>query len=91
MIKPRAKRSASKTKTKTNTKVKGDLAEFRNWVNSKTSRADSNAKERWPAVKEDFQARTSRLEAHLDTFSEDSKKEYAQLKTKYENWEKSQQ
>jgi hypothetical protein len=80
----------TKIDTSAETKPKEELNEFRNWVNNKTAQADSNASRRWPKVKEEFRTRTARMETHLDSLSEDSKREYAELKKRYELWEKKQ-
>lgn len=81
----------TETHSETNTKPKEELNEFRNWVNDKTTEADSNASRRWPKVKEEFRTKTARMETHLDSLSEDSKREYAELKKRYELWEKKQE
>src|SRR6478735_6709781 len=67
-----------------------ELRDFRNWVNTQTARADTNAKRRWPKVKEEFNTRSAHLETRLDSLSDDSKREYAALKQRYETWEKKQ-
>ncbi|KAA9340656.1 hypothetical protein [Adhaeribacter soli] len=79
------------THTETRTKAKDELHEFRDWVNAKTSGADSNARERWPKVKEEFKTRTDKLESRLDTMSAKSKQEYAELKSRYKAWEQKQE
>ena len=77
--------------TETTTRPNDDLREFRDWVNNKTAEADTNANRRWPKVKDEFKTRTSKLETHMDSLSEDSKQEYAELKRRYELWEKKQE
>src|SRR5690606_20368566 len=75
----------------TRTRPNDELREFRDWVNNKTAEADTNASRRWPKVKDEFKTRTSHLETRLDSLSEDSKREYAELKKRYEVWEKKQE
>ncbi|PIQ20544.1 MAG: hypothetical protein COW65_14425 [Cytophagales bacterium CG18_big_fil_WC_8_21_14_2_50_42_9] len=70
-----------------NPRVSEDLAEFRAWVNDKANRVDSSADKNWPKVKEEYKVRTTRLESRMDSLSAQSKQEYAELKTKYQNWE----
>jgi hypothetical protein len=79
------------TRTETKTKPNDELNEFRDWVNKKTTQADTNAKRRWPKVKEEFKTKSAQVEQNLDSLSEDSKREYAELKKRYENWEKTQE
>lgn len=78
-------------RTETRTRPNDELREFRNWVENKTSQADTNARRRWPKVKEEFKTRSAHLETRLDSLSAESKQEYAELKNRYENWEKNQQ
>lgn len=82
--------TVSVTRKETRSQTDDELGEFRDWVNSKTTTADSNARERWPKVKEEFKTRTNRLESRLDTMSAESKKEYAELKQRYKAWEQKQ-
>ena len=83
--------TVSVSRTETRTGVNDELREFRDWVNNKTSEADTNARRRWPKVKEEFKPRTEHLETRLDSLSAESKQEYAELKKRYELWEKKQQ
>ena|SRR5688572_901369 len=83
--------SVSVSRTETTTKPNEELNEFRTWVNDKTTEADSNASRRWPKVKEEFRTKTAKMETHMDSLSEDSKREYAELKKRYELWEKKQE
>ena len=64
-----------------------ELREFKAWVNDKANRVDSSADKNWPKVKEEYKARTARLESRMDSLSVQSKQEYAELKTKYRSWE----
>jgi len=64
-----------------------ELREFKAWVNDKANRVDSSADKNWPKVKEEYKARTARLESRMDSLSVQSKQEYAELKSKYRNWE----
>jgi len=64
-----------------------ELREFKTWVNDKANRIDSSADKNWPKVKEEYTARTARLESRMDSLSVQSKQEYAELKTKYRSWE----
>ena len=83
--------TVSVSRTETTTRPNDDLREFRDWVNNKTAEADTNAKRRWPKVKDEFKTRSTRVEQNLDSLSEESKREYAALKKRYENWEKNQE
>jgi hypothetical protein len=81
----------TETRTGTSKSADKDLKDFKNWVNRKTSSADSSTKEHWPKIKEDFKERTDRLESRLDSMSVDSKREYAEYKARYKNWETRQE
>ena len=83
--------SVSVTRTETTTRPNDELREFRDWVNNKTAEADTNASRRWPKVKDEFKTRSSKLETRLDSLSDESKREYAELKKRYELWEKKQE
>lgn len=82
--------TVSVSRTHTVNRPNDELREFRDWINTQTARADTNASRRWPKVKEEFRTRTEHLETRLDSLSEDSKREYAELKQRYQTWENQQ-
>ncbi|MFT2009460.1 hypothetical protein ACMA1I_12350 [Pontibacter sp. 13R65] len=67
------------------------LADFREWINSKTGDGDSSGTNRGGAAKEEFKKRTAQVETRLDSLSARSKAEYEQLKGKYQRWEERQE
>ncbi|MBK0404000.1 hypothetical protein I5M27_13480 [Adhaeribacter sp. BT258] len=79
--------TVSRTETTTKTKADDEVRDFQDWVNDKTNRADSNAKEKWPEVKEDFKTRSAQLDAKMDSFSADTRREYEAAKARYQAWE----
>jgi hypothetical protein len=79
--------TVSHSRTTTKTKADDDVRDFKNWVNDKTNRADSNAKEKWPEIKEDFKTRSAQLDAKMDSFSADTRREYETAKARYQAWE----
>ncbi len=81
----------SVSRTQTRTRPNDELREFRDWVNQKTAQADTNASRRWPKVKDEFNTRSAKFEKNLDSLSEDSKREYAELKNRFKSWEQKQE
>ncbi|AKQ46131.1 hypothetical protein TH63_11600 [Rufibacter radiotolerans] len=69
------------------TRAEKDLAEFREWVDEKTNKADSTTAQNWPEVKEEFKQRSAQLEERADSLSKESKAEYKELRRRFENWE----
>jgi hypothetical protein len=76
-----------KEETKVRPKTDDEVQEFKKWVNEKTSHADSNAKEKWPEIKESFRTRTAQLEQKMDSFSAESRREFEESKARYQAWE----
>jgi hypothetical protein len=73
--------------TSVSTKADNDVRDFKNWVNEKTTRADSNAKEKWPEIKQDFKTRSAQLESKMDSVSAETKRDYEEAKARYQAWE----
>lgn len=65
-----------------------ELAEFKDWVNRKASRADSAANENWPEARAEFRRKTAHLEQGLDSLSADAKAEYQRARVKFNEWER---
>ncbi|WP_207435827.1 DUF6565 domain-containing protein [Sabulibacter ruber] len=74
------------------TRAEEDLAEFRDWIEGKTSKADGDtANAKWSDIKEEFKQKTAKLDTRLDSLSAESKEEYKELRRKYETWEANNQ
>jgi activator of HSP90 ATPase len=71
----------------TNSKLKQDLEDLRSWMNQKASQGDSITRAEWPAIRQEFRARTRGLEQGSDKMTDESKQEYGELKTRYNHWE----
>ena len=68
-------------------KLEQDLEDLRNWMNRKASQGDSITRAEWPAVKQEFRARTQGLEQGTSKMTDQSKQEYGELKSRYRRWE----
>jgi hypothetical protein len=75
------------TKAQTKSKLKQDLEDLRSWMNQKASQGDSITRAEWPAIRQEFRARTRGLEQGSDKMTDESKQEYGELKTRYNQWE----
>ncbi len=79
------------TVVKTGRTAEDQLADFRDWVSSKTRPLDSVDTTRGTATREEFRKRTAQVESRLDSLSARSKTEYEQLKGRYQQWEERQE
>ncbi|MDX5418444.1 MAG: hypothetical protein LPK09_04450 [Hymenobacteraceae bacterium] len=68
-------------------KLEQDLEDLRTWMNRKASQGDSITRAEWPAIKQEFRARTHSLEQSTGKMTAQSKQEYGELKTRYRQWE----
>lgn len=68
-------------------KLEQDLADFRNWMNKRVNQGDSITKAEWPAVKQEFKARTQGLDRNRNELSDSSQQTYGELKNRYQTWE----
>ncbi|PKV63290.1 DUF6565 domain-containing protein [Pontibacter ramchanderi] len=71
----------------TRSKLEQDLEDFRNWMNKRVNQGDSITRAEWPTVKQEFRARTQRLDRSSGQMNEASKQEYGELKSQYQEWE----
>ncbi len=67
--------------------VEQDLAEFRAWMQRRSSQADSTIRQEWPNVKQEYRELTYGLNRNSQKLSESSRKEYASMKQDYKAWE----
>ncbi|TXK45798.1 hypothetical protein FVR03_11945 [Pontibacter qinzhouensis] len=79
------------TVVKTGKTAEDQLADFREWMASKTSSSDSSGTNRGTETREEFKKRTAQVEARLDSLSVRSKAEYERLKGQYQQWEARQE
>jgi len=64
-----------------------DLKSLREWMSRKATQADSITRAEWPAIKENFRAKTASLDRNTDEMSEENKREYGELKSQYKSME----
>ncbi|WP_400191869.1 hypothetical protein [Hymenobacter sp. B81] len=70
--------------------VERDLRVFGEWVNDKVERADATIRRELPQVKADFERQSQRIDRAADSLSNQSKREYGYLKSRYKSWEAEQ-
>ena len=75
------------TQAQSKTKLEQDLEDFRAWMNKRINQGDSITRSEWPVVKQEFKARTQRLDSTSSQMDETSKQEYGELKERYNEWE----
>lgn len=63
--------------------IEDELGEFRTWVSQQTSQLANRTEEDWERTKQDFRMRTRELDRKEDTFSNELKAEYQQLKQEF--------
>lgn len=71
----------------TKTKLEQDLEDFRSWMNKRVNQGDSITKAEWPVIKQEFRTRTQSLDRNSSQLNEQSKQEYGELKSRYNQWE----
>lgn len=71
----------------TQAQVEQKLAEFRAWMQRKSTQADSTIKNEWPSVKQEYKEFTYSLDQQTRGMTESSKQEYNALKSRYQDWE----
>ena len=76
---------------KASSKVERDLNSFSAWVNGQVDRAEVGARRNWPRLMASFDRQSQRLDHATDSLSSQSKREYAQQKTRYQAWAAEQQ
>lgn len=64
-----------------------DLQDLRTWMRKKSLQADSVTRAEWPYVKQEFKRLTTSLDKNSDKLSKESRAEYAELKSEYNQWE----
>ncbi|UOR05812.1 hypothetical protein MUN82_01640 [Hymenobacter aerilatus] len=79
------------TPNRTQSKAETELRNFSAWVNQQVDKADASARRNWPALKSNFDRQSQRLDRATDSLSTQSKREYAQQKTRYQEWAAQQQ
>jgi hypothetical protein len=79
--------TVSHSETKVSTKADSDVRNFKNWVNEKTTHADSTDTQKWEEVKRDFKTRSAQLEVKMDSVSAETKRDYEDAKARYQAWE----
>jgi hypothetical protein len=72
-------------------KLEQDLEDFRNWMNKRVNQGDSITRAEWPTIKQEFQARTQRLDRTSNQLNASSQQEYGELKSQYHAWETAQE
>jgi hypothetical protein len=73
--------------TQAQSQLEKDLDSFRVWVSKKATQADSITRAEWPAIKENFKAKTASLDQKSGSMSQESKNEYDGLKSQYKAME----
>jgi len=81
----------STTPSRTTSKAETELRNFSTWVNQQVDKADASARRNWPALMANFDRQSQRLDRATDSLSMQSKREYAQQKTRYKEWATEQQ
>ncbi|MBO3272389.1 MULTISPECIES: hypothetical protein [Hymenobacter] len=79
------------TSNHTQSKAETELRNFSAWVNQQVDKADASARRNWPSLKSNFDRQSQRLDRATDSLSTQSKREYAQQKTRYQEWAAEQQ
>lgn len=79
--------STLEVQAQTKSKLEQDLEDFRTWMNRRVNQGDSITRAEWPTVKQEFRARTQRLDRSSSQMNEASKQEYGELKNQYQEWE----
>ena len=72
-------------------KVERDLRTFTDWVGGQMDRAEVGARRNWPKLMASFDHQSQRLDRATDSLSAQSKREYGQQKTRYQDWAAEQQ
>lgn len=73
--------------SQTKLQVEQSLAEFRAWMQKKSSEADSTIRKEWPTVKQEYKELTYSLDQNTRNMTESSRSEYADMKQRYKEWE----
>lgn len=71
----------------TKSKLEQDLEDFRTWMNKRVNQGDSITRAEWPSIKQEFRARTQRLDRSSSQMTAQSKQEYGEMKDRYQEWE----
>jgi len=71
----------------TKSQLEKDLEDLRTWMRKKSNQADSVTRAEWPTIKQEFKALTSGLDKNTEKLSQESKQEYNQYKSRYNEWE----
>lgn len=75
------------TQAQNKSQLEQDLTDLRTWMRKKSAQADSVTRAEWPHIKQEFKTLTSGLEKNSEKLSAESKEEYGELKSKYNEWE----
>ena len=70
------------------TEVEDELGDFRTWVSQTTSNIGDRTEDDWKRAKSDFSTRTQELDQKQETFTDELKQEYQQLKDEFNNADK---
>lgn len=79
------------TPARPQSKAETELRSFSAWVNQQVDKADASARRNWPALMASFDRQSQRLDRATDSLSAQSKREYGQQKTRYQEWAAEQQ
>lgn len=77
----------AQVQAQTKPQVEQSLAEFRAWMQKKSSQADSTIRNEWPTVKQEYKELTYSLDQNTRNMTESSRSEYADMKQRYKVWE----
>ncbi|MBA9075743.1 hypothetical protein [Rufibacter quisquiliarum] len=73
--------------TKTESEVEQDLKRLREWVRLQSDKVATTTRAEWPSVKSDFARHADKIESGFQQLSENSKREYLELKAKFQELE----
>lgn len=64
-----------------------DLKQLREWVQLQSDKISMTTRAEWPSIKSEFARQASKIEGGFQSLSDQSKREFLELKTKFENLE----
>ncbi|MGV3540145.1 MAG: hypothetical protein ACO1OQ_10050, partial [Rufibacter sp.] len=80
--------SGETTKTeKKESEVEQDLKRLREWVRQQSEKVATTTRAEWPSIKSDFARHADKIESGFQQLSEESKREYVELKAKFNDLE----
>ncbi|MFC6997858.1 hypothetical protein [Rufibacter roseus] len=67
--------------------VEQDLRQLKDWVRLQSDKISTTTRAEWPAIKSEFARHASKIESGFHNLSDNSKREFLELKTRFEEME----